>query len=655
MLRLSGLGESRSRLWRWGRQASPAARTSVFLVASLLLVVPIGCASISAREGWLHNAIDDRIERFTATHYLSSATGAVLLHHGLQAKAAIDPGGTARLLEAKLQSEPEPDGPLALAELSYQAGLEAPSQPHSCALASYRDAAALAWLALSEPAGSRPDLAIRIHNGAIARLIRASQAEIGPDCRNWREVLAAQGINLQSSMPYLGPHKIANLRVAADLRVKGMDHLYRSDGLGVPLVIHRVVARDSTSPDEQDAFLPRDLRTGATAVFMAGGGLAGSAWRQRPPTLLLLDAFEPASLSVGGNPVRLAHDHTTPIASLVDGRQFALLEWTGLFDGSFQRLGVDTGLYMYRPYDPGKIPVVFVHGLFSSPRAWAQTINELRNSPLLNSRYQFWVFLYPTGMPIPASARQLRESLLRAREAVDPGHTDAALDQMVLVGHSMGGVLSKMMAQDSGSTLWNAAITVPQDRFRSSPEIRQNLDAMLVFHPLPCVRRVVFIATPHRGSPIANGPVGWTVSLFVRRPDGLSARVAEVEALNGPNVLSRELHGHSLNAIGNLRTDSPILAALDRIPIDPAVTYHSVIPLIGSLTNTDGVVEYRSSRLTRVTSELIVAGTHFSQEAPAVTRELRRILLEHVGARESAASSDGPAVAGGVVRRTANR
>jgi triacylglycerol esterase/lipase EstA (alpha/beta hydrolase family) len=339
---------------------------------------------------------------------------------------------------------------------------------------------------------------------------------------------------------------------------------------------------------------------------------------------------------------------------MVDGRRFALLEWTGLFDGSFQRLGVETGLYMFRPYEPGKIPVVFVHGLFSSPRAWVQTINELRDSPLISSRYQFWVFLYPTGMPIPASARQLRDSLLRAREAVDSSHSDAALDRMVMVGHSMGGVLSKMMAQDSGSTLWNAAITVPQDRFRSSSEIRQNLDAMLVFHPLPCVRRVVFIATPHRGSPIANGPVGRTVSRFVRRPDGLSARVAEVEALNGPNVLSRELHGHSLNAIGNLRTDSPILTALDRIPIDPAVPYHSIIPLIGSVTNTDGVVEYSSSHLAGETSELVVAGTHFSQEAPTVTRELRRILLDHVGERESAASFEFTAVADDVVRRTAN-
>jgi pimeloyl-ACP methyl ester carboxylesterase len=608
------------------------------MAAWLLLLTLGGCAPITAREAWLRTAIADRKERFQATRHLSNATGAVLARHDLVEAAAGDPAAAVGLLADQLGgpredsgAPGETDGALALAELSYQAGLLRQSQAPTSALPWYRDAAALAWLALAEPAGSRQDLALEIHNGAVARLLRASQAGSGAGGRSWRQVLDEQGIVLATATPYLDPQRIANLRVAADLRVTGMEHVYRTGGLGVPLVVHRVASRDAPTPEVQDQFLPRDFRTGATAVVMAGGGLRGGAWRRAPATLVLFDPFLPSALPIGGHEIALADDRTTPLASLVDGRRFAMLEWTGLIQSDFHQLGVDTGLYMLRPFEPGKVPMVFVHGLFSSPRAWVKTINELRNSPAIAARYQFWVFLYPTGLPIPASARWLREDLARAREQLDPAHCDGALDRMVLVGHSMGGLLSKMMAQDSGSVLWNAAITVPQDRFRAPPELRAGLDHLLVFRPLPCVRRVVFIATPHRGSPIANGPVGWAVCRFMRRPNEQAAHVAEIEALNGPDVLATELHGRALNAIGNLRTDSPILAALDRIPIDRTVPYHSIIPVIGGVTHSDGVVEYRSSHLDGAVSEQIVVGTHFSQEAPEVTRELRRILLEHLG------------------------
>jgi pimeloyl-ACP methyl ester carboxylesterase len=608
---------------------SRTARLITALLGWLLLVSPSGCSSITVREDWLRDTIVDQRDRLEAMTHLSSATGALLARHGLRDRAASDPAAAARELEALLQTQPEVGGDLALAELSYHAAVLGHSTPRRPEMELFRDAAALAWVALADPANLSPGLAVRIHNGALKRLIRASQAEAGRRGRNWRQVLDEVGIELRTATPYLEPHQISDLRVAADLRTNGMDHVYRKDGLGVPLVAHRVVTADLPSPDPGDEFLPRDLRTGATALLTAGGESHRRDWRKHGSTLLLLDSFGPSSLTLGGKEVELASDHTTPLAALVAGRRMAMLEWAGLFEAGFHQKGVETGLYMSRPYEPGKIPVVFVHGLFSSPRAWVQTMNELTNSPAIASRYQFWVFLYATGMPIPASADRLRESLTKVRDELDPSHADQALDQMVLVGHSMGGVLSKMMAQDTGSVLWNAAITIPRDRFRAPPELGKSLDKLLVFQPLPFVRRVVFIATPHRGSPIADGPVGFLVSRLVRRPNEQAAHVAEIEALNGPNVLSPELHGPALNAIGNLRTNSPILAALDRIPIDPKVPYHSIIPLIGAVTNTDGVVEYRSSHVERARSELIVAGTHLSQEAPEVTRELRRILLDH--------------------------
>jgi pimeloyl-ACP methyl ester carboxylesterase len=429
------------------------------------------------------------------------------------------------------------------------------------------------------------------------------------------------------------------------LRVSGMDHVYERGGLGVPLVAHRVVAGQEPAPgiqDVQDEFLPRDLRTGTTAVLTSGGALERGEWRKSPATLVLSDPFGAQFQAIGDKEIRLAGDLTTPLASLLASRRLAMLEWTGLIDSGFNQNGPDAGLYMSRPYEPGKIPVVFVHGLVSSPRAWLQTINELENSPAIASRYQFWVFIYPTGSPIPSSAKRLREALVRVRDTVDPPHTDPALDQMILVGHSLGGVLAKMMVQETKSTLWDAAITIPQDRFKAPPELKQTLTDLLVFDPLPFVSRVVFIATPHRGSPIADGPVGWAFSRLVRRPSEQAARMALVQALNGPDVITPELHRAALNAIGNLRTDSPILAALDRMGTEPAVPVHSIIPLIAPFNETDGVVEYRSSHVSGAKSEKIVAGTHLSQQAPEVTREIGRILVEHLAVDPAVKSASTP-------------
>jgi Alpha/beta hydrolase family len=616
------------RNWR-----SSGPHLSRILAVCVLVIAPAGCLGVNARDDRLRNAVEDGWERIEANRGLnvSLETGAVLARHRLLIEAQEDPASAARLLESHLQAQTEPDGAMALAELSYHVGVDRQTKTPVDAMRWYRDAAILAALALGDAATSRPDLATDIHNRAVARLIRVAQTRHVRDGgkRSWLQVLVAQGLEVHSSSKFLAPERIGDLGVARDLKVEGMDHVYRSSGLGVPLIAHRFTD-ESREPDAQDQFFPREMRFAATAVMVPGGSLMGGDWRRNPSTIDLLDPFQQRSIAVGTREAHLATDRTTPLALQVARGQLAALEWTGLFDSNFERPGLEAALYMLRPYEPGKIPVVFVHGLFSSPRAWVQTMNELQNTPSIASRYQFWMFMYPTGLPIPGSAARLRQSLTKARETLDPRHSDAAFDRMVLVGHSMGGLLAKMMVQDSQFTLWDAAITIPRDQFKGSPEIQESLDNVLTFRPLPFVSRVVFIATPHRGSPIADSGFGQAIASLVRRQAAQDARIAEIETLNGPDVISPELRGRALNAISNLRTDSPILAALDHIPIQSGVRYHSIIPLIKGTTDTDGVVEYRSSHLDGALSEKIFAGTHISQQDPVVTRELDRILQEHL-------------------------
>jgi pimeloyl-ACP methyl ester carboxylesterase len=597
-----------------------------------LLAISAGCTSVKARDTVVRNAIRDRIEIHEAKATPSGAWASVLNREGLLELAEADPAAAATRLEASLRDQPDSDGALALAELSYRAGLERQSKNPDEAIAWLRDAAALSSLAIQVSKTSKTDDAVQVHNRSVTRLIRIAQQTGKRRPGGWQQVLSERGIVFESATPDLAPARFEDLALIEDIDLEGMQHVYRNKGYGVSLVAHRRVVPDA-SPDPLDRFHPRELRLPATAVVTPVGSLKNMEWRSNPTTLALLDPFVDRSVLIGEHEVPLAGDRTTPLAVEVSQGSLPTLEMTGLFDSDFKRPGVTAGLYLLRPYEPGKIPVVLVHGLFSSPRAFLQNMNELQNEPDIARRYQFWVFLYPTGEPIPTSSMQLRTSLNRVRDALDPSHSDGSMERMVLIGHSMGGLLSKMMVQKTGLTLWDAAFNRPPMDLKASPETRKILDDSLIFQPLPFVSRVIFIATPHRGSPIADQWFGRTIASMIRRTSEQAEISRELVELNGPGLIAPEFRRMPLNAIGNLRTDSPILKALDKIPIDPRVPYHSIIPQIAGKLPTDGVVPYRSSHLDGAQSELIVPGVHTSQQEPDVTAEIRRILKLHLTER----------------------
>src|SRR3954466_13140674 len=88
-----------------------------------------------------------------------------------------------------------------------------------------------------------------------------------------------------------------------------------------------------------------------------------------------------------------------------------------------------TGLSLPHPIVHGKVPVVFVHGLWATPASWRRLIESLAADPEIDRRFQFWTFGYSTSNPIPYSAHLLRSDLEAARRRLDPTRTDAALDR----------------------------------------------------------------------------------------------------------------------------------------------------------------------------------------------------------------------------------
>jgi pimeloyl-ACP methyl ester carboxylesterase len=292
------------------------------------------------------------------------------------------------------------------------------------------------------------------------------------------------------------------------------------------------------------------------------------------------------------------------------------------------------GLCWRRPYERGKIPVVLIHGLWGNPRQWDRMVDALEADPTLGGRFQFWTFRYATGDPIPFSAHLLRQALRRARLEFDPGGADAAFDRMVLVGHSLGGILAKMMVQASGSRLWQTVGDFPSDRIVGPPEDCQLIRQAFCYEPLPEVRRVVFIATPHRGSPIVRGLF---LSLGTRLCRGPSRFREACEALltrNGPDVFALGFRGELPTSVGELASEHPLLVALCDLGIDPSVRSHSIIADLRDPPGpgaTDGIVPYSSSHLECAASELLFHGKHACLDDPEVIREARRILVEHAG------------------------
>ncbi|MBR4255351.1 MAG: alpha/beta fold hydrolase [Lentisphaeria bacterium] len=310
----------------------------------------------------------------------------------------------------------------------------------------------------------------------------------------------------------------------------------------------------------------------------------------------------------------------------------------------------NSGLYLVEPYQPGKIPVVFIHGLMSSPNTWVQMINSLKNDPMIRKRYQFWFYSYSSGVPVLASAGNLRKALLAAREelATTP-ETRANFDRMVLVGHSMGGLVTRTLLQDDPHYILEQVTQRTWDELCSklSPEELELAEDYAVLPALPFVHRAVFMAVPHKGSEMAQMSIARLGSRIIHLPQTLLDKVPvffemflklseddeeEVERLRSIGGLGADAR-QTFTGLNDLDPDSSFIRALGSSPIKEGVVYHSIIgdkDQADHAGGSDGVVPYSSSHLDGAASEMIVRSGHSVHRSPAAMRELLRILRRHL-------------------------
>ena len=271
-------------------------------------------------------------------------------------------------------------------------------------------------------------------------------------------------------------------------------------------------------------------------------------------------------------------------------------------------------IYLLEPYDPDKTPLVMVHGLQSTPVAFARLVNALRSDPEIRANYQIWQFYYATGTPVLANALALRESLDKTVRTLDPKDRNAASKRMVVLGHSMGGVISHTLVSSSGDRVWKSVFRVPPNQLKGDPLAIHELERILNFQRNPRVTRVIFMAALHRGSPMADSFVGRLGNALSRlRP--MEERGFSGLATANPEAMmpgaAKFYAGGRFSAVRTLSPESTAFIALSKLPIE--VPFHSIIGQQHpgrKERGSDGVVPYWSGHLDGATSERIVRSGH---------------------------------------------
>jgi pimeloyl-ACP methyl ester carboxylesterase len=462
---------------------------------------------------------------------------------------------------------------------------------------------------------------------------KTSRARVGTEFQKLNQIATARLVenlatdNFQNSairitaasINTIDPKQVSKLIAAHSIQIKGLRERVTLEGAGVAYVAW--FAKGSPSLAGQPSAAQTGISIPATALVR---------FDKNGPQLTFYRRLQIENVFLNGRKETLAADFSAPIAYLLSQGKNSSIDIQSLFfsDTNFK----NTGLLQIDEYDPKKIPVVFVHGLLCRPEAWTTAVNQLLADPEIRSRYQFWFYLYPTGLPVWWSATKLRSELDRYRAIVDPDHKNPNLDQIVLVGHSMGGLISSLVVRKGGENLWKQFTDTPPEKLKISAAAKGNLLKIVNFEPREDIRRVIFISTPHQGSQLAMNPLAEFFSNLVRLPNLITSRDRLVMVNSIRNNL-RDLFVAPANSIRFLRAKSPLLLSILKLPMSERVTYHSVIGDQGkgdTPDSSDGVVPYWSSHLPNAKSEKIVPSGHGANENSEGIEEVRRILHLHL-------------------------
>ncbi|MDR0869588.1 MAG: alpha/beta fold hydrolase [Planctomycetaceae bacterium] len=455
-------------------------------------------------------------------------------------------------------------------------------------------------------------------------------------------------------------------RFASDYEIKGLENQYRQYGLGVPLLAQQ---KPGTKKNITTKYTAQNICFPVTAILrflpVAEKQETRSSAYDADAVIELYDPLTVPDVQFLRHNVPLESDLTTPLAFSLSDPRIAAASTIGLVrpdlllkpvsevlgkkpkknellsvNGTdFDRKTIK-GLYMMQPHEPDKIPVIFVHGLWSSPVAWMEMFNALRSEPELRNRYEFYFYFYPTGQPFWVSAAQFRDDLEEFRQTFDPRRQDPVFDNIVLVGHSMGGLISMMQTIDSGNEFWNLVSDLPPQKLNASSKESGTLDIMtevkkwFFFKRNPSIRQVITLATPYHGSKASNDLTQWLGRKLITLPENLQNITAALT--NEEKLLKERSLVKIKTSVSSLDPELPVFDVIQKQRQTSTAVYYNIIGEIEQntvmkkiLPPSDGVVRTESAKLERCADEITVQCEHSSMPAhPKTILEVRRILMK---------------------------
>ncbi|MFW2046981.1 esterase/lipase family protein [Acinetobacter variabilis] len=483
------------------------------------------------------------------------------------------------------------------------------------------------------------------YNLAIAHLIHV-YSERHPSKEVSRKIQVGNSIYSVDfeNYPEIKDQSFEKLMSTYNMNFSGLRSITRRDGFGSEFVVilpeekritpNKKYIVDPLKYQYQEGRNPnihaaRYLATTITAIPKSGNSVE-QIINSPEFHLKLYDPYKHEKVTVAGKQYSLAANFSAPYGLWLAENNLGRSAYLVLIDRD-DNLTMPH-LYMLEPYNPKKKVIVLIHGLASSPEAWIRLTNDVMGDPVLRENFQVWQVFYSTNMPILESRYQINALIQQAFKLNKPN--DPAKKDAVLVGHSMGGVIARLLVSEANliprteELLNNRRI----ERFRNNPLFKARLD----IKPVPNFSRAIFLAAPHRGTDYADRWFTLAARKIIKLPGAFLGAFADtLQGDIGLDDFLKEI-GHDMiqNGPSDLSKNSKFNALTRDVVPFRGFKFHNIMGNTMDSQDkaimTDDVVPYQSARLDGALSEEIIKGGHSIQETPEAVLELRRLLRLHL-------------------------